>query len=276
MKLDGYLSTNKVKFENDFLWKNFEVKIFSSNSMEHNRSMMGRVLNKLIATMKTEILLPRIIIIVLDENLITTTKLKGSSMFNFFEEIINWLSRQFTRVIQAHKDVLPARAIKNSYPTCIWVAPPQNTGFSDNEIRVQVTRSIKQAILGKPDHIMLQLKNHWEFSDQRLVKYGSLTQEGFNRYWKAIDLAIQFWDRHLAPRCRISQNIPEVISKSPPDYKPKVKSQIGSVCMSFSGNKEDQKSRDRTPGFFRRSQCDDRFHWHCSTNRKLPTPSGYF
>ena len=36
------------------------------------------------------------------------------------------------------------------------------------------------------------LKEHWNNSDESLVKNGSFTETGYDTYWKSFDLAIEF------------------------------------------------------------------------------------
>ena len=104
--------------------------------------------------------------------------------------------------MSAHKEPLPDKAKKTgiAYPTFIWLVPPKNVKFTNNELRKKFTKALRSSLDLVNDHIMLKLVRVWDDKEYHLCNDGFYTDKGIKRYCEAIDSAIQFWDKHLAPR----------------------------------------------------------------------------
>ena len=89
---------------------------------------------------------------------------------------------------------------------------------------------------------MLTLKKVWDFGNGALFYQDHFTADGFETYWKSVDSAIQFWDRHLWLK--------------------------GKVEHSREAEKIDRLT------FFMPRRRTDNYHWSSRNFRghKLPTP----
>ena len=147
-KAEGHLLGCKpeAEEENWYLKQQFCVKTFASTSLDLNRSTLGRIHNQLVKAINQEIILPKAIVIILDNDLILATKYTGFGTSDIYGRIIHWLSNQFAKLVAIQKDRLPKKALKPDYPTFIWMAPPTNVRFPDNESRIKMAKSIKNVI----------------------------------------------------------------------------------------------------------------------------------
>ena len=118
---------------------------------------------------------------------------------------MHWLASEFDKIVSVHKENMPNKAIRSEYPSFLWLAPPQHKNFHDNHLRSKMTRSIKSALIQQKSHMMLTLKKIWDYENGSLHFHNKFTSIGFETFWQSADSAIQFWDRHLAPRKERSQ-----------------------------------------------------------------------
>ena len=168
-----------------------------NNTLSLNRSILGRLRNVMVTAIKEHHLLPKAIIIVLDDDLTNGIRSHFSYVFG---ALLHWLCEEYSKIIEGYKDKLPVKSVKTEYPTIIWIAPPQHAGFTNNPIREKMDKVMKKTIEDFNGQIMLRMKKIWDPQDTRLTHNGTLMEVGFKTYWASINSAIQFWDRHLAPK----------------------------------------------------------------------------
>ena len=241
-KAEGYLFGDKHIKENiaPFLWENFNVKVFADNTLSPYSSMLSRVRNQLIRAINKETLLPKIIIVILDDNL--SERIKSNISF-VYGSIMHWLADQFNKIIECHKDKLPQKAVKADYPHFIWIAPPVNISFDNSDIRLKLDKSLKDTLDVQKSHMMLRLKKVWVQNDRSYCRHHQVTQIGFESYWASIDSAITFWNTHLAPKGSL------LPWKENTDLKGKMMSTPQYRKKHFGENRR------------------DRFHWHNQKNQ---------
>ena len=168
-----------------------------SNKLDNNLSMLGHLRNQLVKAIHQEVLLPKAVVVILDDNLVSNITHNVLYVYGIF---IHWLASEFNKIVESHKDILPKKAKKMNYPTFIWIALPTYCNFDNNHIRQKLSASMKTTLEIQKQHIMLKMLKIWEFSDRNAYRDGHYTQIGFEMYWKSIDLAIQFWDTNLVPK----------------------------------------------------------------------------
>ena len=227
---------------------NYNIKPMFDSSLSSNQNWLSRILNSFIRGDNTEILLPKIVVVILEDDLTENINRHISYIYGV---MVHWLSSELNKCVSNHKDHVPPRAKRADYPTFIWLAPTQNINYNNNEKRAKMEKTLKTMLDVPKSHIMMRLIKVWEFSDQNAFRNGHMTELGFNKFWKSVDSAIQFWDRHLAPQSNKTFNTG--LNQTEPSFTMK---------KSFS---------------------NDKFHWNKDQhrprghyNRQLPPPARYF
>ena len=180
--------------------EHFGVTAFMNNSLDVNRSILSRMRNCLIKAIEDKYLLPKLIVILMDADILSCTK---DEQMTVYTSLINWLAVEFNKLVNIHKDRLPMRAVKGEYPHFVWIAPLRHVNVKNNYYREKITSSIKTVTSTFNNHIMLQLKKIWDAEDRTLFKHKRLTEIGLGKYWESVDSAIEFWCKHLAPQSRL-------------------------------------------------------------------------
>ena len=189
------------RLERNFSIKeNFEVKIFTTDKYNSNNpSLLARLRNQLSMAINKYCLLPKIILIVLDRDVINLVKVDNFGMSLIFGSLIDWIAREFDRMVQAQKDRLPNRAVLIDHPKFIWMAPPLNINFFDNKQRDKFSKALANVVNFHPDMTTMHLVKGLNYGDSSIfVKEAKrFSNEGLAKYWSSIDSAVEHWIIHL-------------------------------------------------------------------------------
>ena len=127
---------NAAKQNKQYLLENHDVKDFAVKSFcSHVRSPLARLKLQFTKVINEQILLPKIRIFVLEDDVIRHLKADVNTGSNIFNEVIPWLFREIHKLIDIRKDQLPKKAFKDMYPVIYWMELPQHANFSNNLIR---------------------------------------------------------------------------------------------------------------------------------------------
>ena len=170
----------------------------ADNNLSVLDSVIGRICDALVQGVNDKSRLPKVILIIIDEDLDVVQD--DHHQTYVMGTLIYWMISEFNKIVEMQKDVLPRKAVKPEYLTFIWIAPPLNVNFVNNDYRQTITTCIKDATEVHSCHIMMKMVKVWDSKDQLLYRNGRFTEIGFSRYWAAIDSAVQFWDKHLVPK----------------------------------------------------------------------------
>ena len=184
-----------------FTKDHYEVKMFAGNNLDPEiTTPLARIRSEFIKAVEEHILLPKVVVIILDNDLIKHADRNSSYVYS---TLIHWLASEFNKIVEVQKDRLPIKAKKLDGPTFIWIAPPQNINFVDNDERVKMEKSMRKMINIQNNHMLLRMVNIWEPNNRNLYWKGKFTEVGFEKLWYSIDSAIQFWEQHLAPKGKL-------------------------------------------------------------------------
>ena len=264
-KAIGHLLKND---ENDwYMSRNYNVKLFMDNSLSLNRRTVSRMCNNLITAINELKLLPKIISVIVDTDLIEKTISPYSYVTG---ALLHWLMSEFDKIIKSHKDRIQSKARKVDYPTFIWMAPHQHTNFTTNDLRMKIDKVLKNTTTTHHGHTMMRLKKYSDFNNRSLFQAGAYTNHGWETFWSSIDSAIQFWDRHLSPK-NIGANFQQIKSDSNTSADTAdlmcrfFVSNAASSTYHYGGRgKHNGKKGNHHGGF------SDKFHWNGC--HQLPKP----
>ena len=152
---------NTEMMRKSFTPSKYEVKYFTTNKLDLNPSVIGRMRNRLAKAMMDEILLPKLIVFIIDDDWITDVEFKGFGVSEIYGKMIHWLVTESNKLVEIHKENLPEKAIRETFPSFLWMAPPQNARFTNNALRGKFTKSLKTLLDLQERHMMLKLKKVW-------------------------------------------------------------------------------------------------------------------
>ena len=221
----------------------FMLDRFKSN----NQNMIGRLQNCFARAIQDEIILPKMVIIVPDDDLIHFLNHPGPGLTKSLSKICDALTSEFSRLAELQKSYLPKRAKKQEFPKCIWIEAPLHHNFPNNDECSKFNKAMREAAMFHDDTFVLMLKKIWDGTNPSLysAEYRHYTNEGFSSYWIAIDATIKFADTILL----------------------KIKKQ------KITDKNIKQEDRGSNVKAQHRRRRDDRYHWSRTESHRSPRRS---
>ena len=169
------------------------------NSLDTNT--VSRYRNQLIGALLDKKVLPKIVVIIPDDDIINfiedsfDAKLPPKEMGH----VLNWLMNEYDKLISIHKENLPAKAKRAGYPQILWIEPPLHDNFLNNRERESFNSTLSTVAQFHPDTWVLKLKKIWDPNDNSLYmkEEQRFTAAGLKSYWDAVDKTVRYADTIL-------------------------------------------------------------------------------
>ena len=104
-----------------------------------NSNIIGRLHNEFVYAINDWIVLPKIVLIVLENDLLLAADHFTDGISQLLGQLIEWIATQLHRISIAHKEKLPTKARKFRYPHFLWIAAAHHSGFHDNYYHRKLT-----------------------------------------------------------------------------------------------------------------------------------------
>ena len=176
----GFKSFNKYFYELDhaehYIFDEFEVSGFNNNkNLSYDRNVVSRMRNNLVGAIKEQPILPKFIVVVLDDDIINyfLSKIQSSHTITpddakpAFEKMIRWLMNQYDRLLSLQKDMLPKKAKKHE-TYFIWVQPPSHIHMRNAELRELFGSCLESIATAHKNTFALKLIKIWDQEDPTL------------------------------------------------------------------------------------------------------------
>ena len=238
--------------------ENFNIDIFCQSKYENSdRNMLNRIRNSFIQGINKCSHLPKLIVLVLDDDIIEYIDYEGQGLSTLIGMCVEWLCKEFEYLVKLAKKALPAKAVRDGYPQIYWVAPPHHK-FLDNHLRTKMTNVLEVALKDFKDIRLIRMKEKWNYNNDEMVNsYGQFTEYGWCTYWSSVDAAVKFnlnkREIYLANQIRQSNKMGN-------------QNNVRGVKRPFS---ESSKNKNEMEKFFKRNKNRGP---NPAGARKLPTP----
>ena len=168
------------------------VKLY--NSMK-NTNVISRIRNAFVEAINKEKLLPKAVIVVLDDDLLKVANHMGSGLSKLIVPWLSWLASELHRIAVAYKEKLPAQARKLRYPQFLWIlAVFHDSSETRNEYRKSYNVMLESVLQKYKDMQSLPLLM-WDKNNKSNYIGINLSSKGKERYWMAVNDAFQSWDK---------------------------------------------------------------------------------
>ena len=193
---------------NYYMTKNFEVSGFMSSRFDFlDLSILSRFRNSLVNAAKDQTLLPHIVAIVPEDNILTCLMGKNDLRSFTWGKVIHWIMQKHTKVIESHKDKLPLKAKRKGEPYLVWIELPKHKNFRNNHLREKFNVCLRNMAKLNFKTSVLGLKKVWDESDGSYFIQDSdrFTTLGYSKYWEAVDRTIRYADTTFLLKQRIQE-----------------------------------------------------------------------
>ena len=178
----------------------YDVSAFvNSEYASANNNALSRMRNLIVHAIQGQVLLPKMIVVVTDDDFITYLHSFDPKLTDDISapisRIINNIMTEYGRIIISHRDNLPLKSKCWNFPH-IWILPPFHDNFANNSQRVQLAAAIESTAKFHEQTSALELKKAWDAHNTGLFvqKSQRFTTEGYITYWDAVDKTVKFCD----------------------------------------------------------------------------------
>ena len=148
--------------------------------------------------------LPKVIILVLDNDVVKDIEQVDSTLPVSVETLLNWLIKEVNQVVQNYKNYLPKKSLCEYVPHILWICPPTHKYFGErsNLKRKEMTKCLNELLKSQTNMSCLQMVKIWDHEDSSLFIYDlyRFTTERIKKYWLSVDSAIRYWVTAIAPK----------------------------------------------------------------------------
>ena len=198
--------------------EHFEVIGFINDLRDNeDRSIISQFHNTLVHALEEKPLLPKIIVIVPDDDIINFLNFAEYGVSKCLGRVIDWIMREHIRIIDIYKEFLPARAKRSTYPQILWIDVPTHDGFKNNLMRQKYNYAVNTAAQFHENTWTLQLKKVWDPHNHSLYnkEEDKYSVEGIKMYWEAVDKTVRYTDTIL-----LKKPTKPKVTAVPPSEKP--------------------------------------------------------
>ena len=242
-----------VDAAHSYTTRNFAVTVQATNdSKSHNPAILARLRNSLVHAINKTTQLPKIVVVILEDDLIKSISM-DENINQAFNKRIRWLMHEYRKIIDTTKDFLPQNAKKEGYPKFLWINPTRHCNYINNQERKKLGGTLENLSKNFDNNVALRLVHKWDFSDSNLFlkEQQRFTNDGLDTFWTALDKTIEYFETKWADMGSTSKNNKQ------------------EERQDRFNSREPVWERDRS-----RQGSSDR-HDHDSFRRRLPMPPGY-
>ena len=182
----------------------FDKKLLN-NTTENNR--LVRITNSLIKAMKDEAAVPKILVVVLEDDIIRYVNFNDYRVTTLFGRVIEFLSTTVRQVIDQFKEqYLPTRAKKEQYPMIIWITPTIHMHYRNNNLCRKFANEMESQV--PTNHHAFCSDVLWNSQSPAVVNdmTGKMIPAGIRRYWHAVDRLIRYANTYFFDSVQEEQN----------------------------------------------------------------------
>ena len=199
--MEPYFKTKSLeKYGGGYIRENFDVLGKLSNKyLSNDPNLISRLHNQLVDAIHEKVILPKYLVVVLDDDLIKFLNLEPrEGVAKAMGRVINEIMSDHRKLLQRQKEYLNKRSKKYMFPQIVWIEAPyhKNFGRTNNSLRKIYNQCLDKVASFNTDVTILELKKIWESDNSRLFieESSRYTTEGFANYWAAVDCTLKFMD----------------------------------------------------------------------------------
>ena len=156
-------------------------------------NILSHIENTLGSAISNATHLPKFLIVVLDDDLITNLNFAGKGAGTLLGTWIEWLMDVFSKLIRDKKKLIPEKAKRDDQPFIYWAVAPLHNSFSPgkNDLQQKFNDSLLSNCKKREGMRVMTLRTIWNSNDKYFIK-NKITEEGMDKYWDAIDASFKF------------------------------------------------------------------------------------
>ena len=257
--------------------RNFEISIQAcGETTSNNPSLLARLRNALVHLINknTTTMLPKIILIVLEDDIIKDAKAEEPNMGRDYNRRIRWLINEYRKIIDTIKDYIAPNARKEGYPYFIWINPSKHINYKNNSARKKFGSCLESSTKSYENNLALRLVQVWDPNDSNayLGPEQRFSAGGILDFWEGVDKTVEYFETKRVDRTSAISSLPESTNRVSDSARKESNERRSAEYRPPSSAARDQPHHNRTDRTDRERDRRDRYQ---DNKRPLPPPPGY-
>ena len=184
-----------VSWKKGYMQTHYDVSGYCNGKLKLNDNFLGRIYNAMVQGMKEQILLPRAVLFVFDDDILDAIDHYEMGLSNAIGRVMEWLANHLHHLISGYKDKLPSKARKFKYPHLLWCLIPKHSFYGHyNDYKDKYNGVVKKicGLFREMDFLTLE---QWNPTELDYFSEGHINGNGLASYWNAVDSAFEVWDQ---------------------------------------------------------------------------------
>ena len=198
-----YFHNKPISDYGTYIKKNYDTVGFLNDKYNcHDDSAVSRIRNLLPSAVKSHLLLPKLIVVVTDDDLMSYVRYKCWTFVSAMEAIVKWLMSEYRKVVDAYKDYLQTKSKRQNWPFFIWIEAPYHTNFNNNRDHERYNKMLVQTAKDYENVAVLALKKVWDPENRNLFikEQCRFTAERLSMYWEVVDSTVRYTDTMIVQK----------------------------------------------------------------------------
>ena len=191
--------------EKSYMHANYQVRVIASSPVtSHVPDAIARLRNSMIKAWKKFNTIPKMIIIIPEDDVLNAVDFNGFGIKQMFENVIEWIVEEHMKIMDYYRKSAPGKATKNKrfWPFYLWIGASIHTNYQNFSRRVKFNQSLEDVAKMHPKLAFLKPLQKWSTEDptfySRIDK--RLSSLGLAALWTAIDNAVSYFDNKIIPQ----------------------------------------------------------------------------
>ena len=193
-----------------YMKSHYDITGFVNCNFGRDPNAVSRLRNLMATTLEGQILFPKFIVLVADDDIIKCLNHSGYGISKNLGRLVNNIMGYYSRIIETYKEYLPNKSKRQDYPHIIWIEAPLHEAFHNNEERGKFNSCLLEMGKLHQNVSVLKLKKIWDPLDKMLYTTDQrrFTSEGYNKYWEAVDKTVKYCDTILLKKISKKKETP--------------------------------------------------------------------
>ena len=192
------LNNHRKQEVEPYIHRHYEVLQLYTTKNYTRDNVMTRMLNTLIGELKSNLFLPRFLVVVPDVEFLAMMNYTGFGISAMLGRCLHWLMKQIDRVIDTRREALAHRkpgAVFTSEPYVMWIKMLETPGHDKYAmVRSKFNVILEQAMEQSKYSHVLHSSDRDEIQRHLFNMNGNITHDGRIAYWNFISCQIQKFD----------------------------------------------------------------------------------
>ena len=165
-----------------------------------NPFLIGRINNAMIQGFNNAINMPKMVVIVIENDIINDLKDKDpTTKHEYYGRFLEYIIKTFQETSEKFRKLLPVAAQRPGWPKLIFITPTLHRFYKDYDARVKFIETLNIVAAQYANVWAVKLLQVWDENNTSIyLKYEQrYTGDGLNILWRAVDRSISFCNRKI-------------------------------------------------------------------------------